>query len=139
VRAHLIAFVADQEVSAQFFRQVLGAEPSLHVDGMTEFTLGADCVLGLMPEAGIRRLLDLDAPRAGLAAELYLHVDDPAAFHVRAVEAGATELSPLQPRDWGDEVAYSRTTDGVLLAFARTTTGTTGSPTDRSSGTAPAR
>jgi catechol 2,3-dioxygenase-like lactoylglutathione lyase family enzyme len=120
VRAHLIVFVSDQEASTQFFRQVLGAEPSLHVDGMTEFVLGEDCVLGLMPEAGVRRLLDLDAPRAGLAAELYLHVDDPAAFHARAVGAGATELSPLQLRDWGDEVAYSRTTDGLLLAFART-------------------
>ena len=121
VCAHLIVFVADQQAGTQFFRQVLDAEPSLEADGMTEFRLGQDCVLGLMPETGIRRLLDLPAPGPprDLTAELYLHVDDPQAFHARAIEAGATELSPLLPRDWGDDVAYSRTPDALLLAFAR--------------------
>ena len=141
MRAHLIVFVTDQWQSTQFFRDVLVVEPTLEVDGMTEFALGEDWVLGLMPETGIRRLLDLPASpiRGGPAAELYLHVDDPEAFHARAVGAGADELSPLLLRDWGDEVAYSRTPDGVLLAFARTATGSSASPTARSSGSGPAR
>jgi uncharacterized glyoxalase superfamily protein PhnB len=51
-------------------------------------------------------------------AELYLHVADPAAFHRRALQAGALELSPPLPRDWGDVVAYSLDPDGHVLAFA---------------------
>lgn len=36
---------------------MLACAPSLNVPGMTGFTLSANCVLGLMPEAGIKRLL----------------------------------------------------------------------------------
>jgi catechol 2,3-dioxygenase-like lactoylglutathione lyase family enzyme len=123
VKAHLIVYVADQERSAAFYRHVLDRAPSLHVAGMTEFELGGDAVLGLMPESGIRRLLApaLDAaPAVGgeLRAELYLVVDDPAAYHSRALAAGGEELSPLLPRDWGQTVAYSRDPDGYILAFA---------------------
>ena len=123
VKAHLIFYVADQERSAAFYRQVLDRAPSLHVAGMTEFPVGDGAVLGLMPEGGIRRLLApaLDAASAvggSLRAELYLVVDDPARYHARALAAGAEELSPLQPRDWGHTAAYSRDPDGYILAFA---------------------
>jgi uncharacterized glyoxalase superfamily protein PhnB len=91
---------------------------------MTEFTLGPGTVLGLMPEAGIRSLLGDaiadPAPGSGIPrAELYLRVDDPGRAHARALAAGAVELSALAPRDWGDDVAYSRDADGHVLAFAR--------------------
>ena len=62
------------------------------------------------------------SPRGPSPAEgdrLYLLVDDPAAFHARALAAGARELSPLQARDWGDAAAYSLDPDGHVLAFAR--------------------
>lgn len=89
---------------------------------MTEFSLDG-CVLGLMPERGIQRLLkealppfpEGESPRA----ELYLRVDDPAAFHARSLRAGARELSPLKDRDWGDVAAYSLDPDGYVLAFAK--------------------
>ncbi len=118
-----VFYVRDQTASAAFYRRVLGAEPVLDVPGMTEFALGGGAGLGLMPEAGIARLLDgAVAPErgAGVArAELYLFVDDPGAFHARALAAGARELSPLALRGWGDHVAYSQDLDGHVLAFAR--------------------
>src|SRR5579859_7877293 len=106
----------------RFYRRVLACEPSLDVPGMTEFDLTSGAVLGLMPEAGIVRLLGekVQPGRAdGARAELYLVVDDPSSYHWRALEAGARELSPLTARDWGHEVAYSSDPDGHVLAFAR--------------------
>jgi catechol 2,3-dioxygenase-like lactoylglutathione lyase family enzyme len=116
---HFILYVRDQSASGAFYRAVLGREPRLDVPGMTEFELEG-AVLGIMPEAGIRRLLGGGLPEttAGLRAELYLMVDDPAAFHRRALEAGAHELSPLEERDWGHVAAYSLDTDGHVVAFA---------------------
>lgn len=122
-RAHFILYVRDQRASARFYQEVLAAAPTLNVPGMTEMALGTTAILGLMPEAGITRLLgpSVDPSQAGGAprAELYLLVDDPAAYHARALRAGARELSPLSPRDWGHEVAYSADPDGHILAFAR--------------------
>ncbi|MBI5169449.1 MAG: VOC family protein [Candidatus Eisenbacteria bacterium] len=122
--AHFIFYVADQRASTAFYTHVLGRTPRLDVPGMTEFALGGDAVLGLMPEAGIRRLLgdalaDPASARGVARAELYLLVSDPAAHHARALEAGATELSALTPRDWGHDVSYARDPDGHVLAFAR--------------------
>jgi uncharacterized glyoxalase superfamily protein PhnB len=118
-----ILYVADQAASAAFYRRVLDTEPRLDVPGMTELELPGGAVLGLMPEAGIKRLLgdaieDPARARGAPRAELYLVVDDPAAFHARALAAGATELDALRERDWGDTAAYSADLDGHVLAFA---------------------
>jgi uncharacterized protein len=117
---HFILYVRDQKASVAFYRVVLAREPRLDLAGMTEFDLGG-AVLGIMPEAGIRRLLPVGLPEgsAGLRSELYVLVDDPASFHRRALEAGARELSPLAKRDWGHVAAYSLDIDGHVLAFAR--------------------
>ncbi len=93
---------------------------------MTEFELGRDAVLGLMPEAGIERLLGdaIDKPiPAGRSprAELYLMVDDPQEHHERVLASGGLELSKLQSRDWGHTVAYSLDPDGYVIAFAEST------------------
>jgi uncharacterized protein len=122
-RIHLILYVNDQAHSADFYARVLACAPSLNVPGMTEFTLSANCVLGLMPEAGIKRLLGERMPDPAQAAgipraELYLRVADAPAYHQRALDAGAVELSGLADRDWGDRVAYSLDPDGHVLAFA---------------------
>ena len=123
LRAHLILYVKDQAKSAAFYAHVLGCRPTLNVPGMTEFTVAENCILGLMPVAGIRRLLGERLPdpeqAAGIPrAEVYLLVDDPGAYHQRALEAGAQELSALALRDWGDLAAYSLDPDGHVLAFA---------------------
>lgn len=90
---------------------------------MTELDRPGGAVLGLMPEDGFHRLLGDRAPhpadaRGASRCELYLVVADPVAAYSRALAAGATELSPLAPRDWGHVVAYSRDPDGHVLAFA---------------------
>ncbi len=123
-RVHFILYVKDQEISTSFYSRVLAVEPSLNVPGMTEFSLPGDSILGLMPEAGIRKLLgaalpDPSAARGTPRSELYLVVRDPAAYHARALEAGARELSPLLARDWGHHAAYSLDPDGHVVGFAR--------------------
>jgi len=123
IKAHLIFYVKDQSNSTAFYKHVLDQEPSLHVPGMTEFTLSSDCILGLMPEKGIKRLLgerlpDLATAKGFPGSELYLLVARPLAFHQRALDAGAVELSALAVRDWGHRAAYSLDPDGHVLAFA---------------------
>lgn len=120
--ALFVLYVSDQAAAARFYEQALGSAPVLDVPGMTQFALSG-CLLGLMPGDGIRRILGerLPDPAGGTGiprAEVYLTVDDPAAWHARALSAGATELSPLMVRDWGDEAAYSLDPDGHVLAFA---------------------
>lgn len=120
-----ILYVADQERSTNFYRQLFDVEPSLYVQGMTEFTLGENYKIGLMPEAGIKRLLGAALPDPALASgiarsEFYMLVEDPDALHRRALDCGAREISPLQPRGWGDLAAYSLDPDGHVLAFAKT-------------------
>ena len=122
MKINFILYVGDQRRSREFYAAALAMEPRLDVPGMTEFELADGCVLGLMPEKGIKRLLPgLPDPWAGGGApraEVYLTVADPAAGHARALAAGARELSPLAARDWGDAAAYSLDPDGHVLAFA---------------------
>jgi catechol 2,3-dioxygenase-like lactoylglutathione lyase family enzyme len=122
---HLILYVSDQAAATAFWRAVLDRQPVLDEPGMTEFTLGNGVVLGLMPEAGIRTLLGPVLPDPGAArgiprAEVYLVVANAAGCHARALAAGATELSPLARRSWGDDVAYCLDPNGHVVAFAAT-------------------
>ena len=123
MKSHFILYVEDQDRSTQFYTQVLDSDPSLNVPGMTEFTLTENSILGLMPVAGVRRLLGnqlMDSLRNNSSpqCELYLLVNDPLAYHQRALEKGAIELSALKDRDWGHRAAYSLDPDGHVLAFA---------------------
>ena len=122
MNCNFILYVKDQAKSRDFYAAALCMAPRLDVPGMTEFELAPGCVLGLMPEKGIKRLLpELPDPEKGRGiprAEVYLSVLDPAASHSKAVAAGARELSPLSPRDWGDRAAYSLDPDGHVLVFA---------------------
>ncbi|MEQ1875568.1 MAG: VOC family protein [Bdellovibrionia bacterium] len=122
-KVHVILYVKDQMRSRDFYSRVLQLSPILDVPGMTEFAILDHCVLGLMPEKGIKRLLgdklpDPESAQGIPRAELYLLVNDPQKYQSRALEFGATELSPLAKRNWGDEVAYSLDPDGHVIAFA---------------------
>lgn len=123
VTSHFILYVRDQDASAAFYEKLLDMRPSLHVPGMTEFVLGDHCILGLMPEKGIKRLLgesirDPETTNGISRAELYLQVPNPNDFLSRAEELGARLLSPLQTRNWGDEAGYISDPDGHVIAFA---------------------
>lgn len=120
---HFILYVQDQARSTTFYARVLDMEPQLNTPGMTEFQLSTGTILGLMPSAGIERLLGPVVGQATAApnsarGELYFVVDNAESYHRRAIEAGARELSPLSQRDWGHNVAYSVDADGYVLAFA---------------------
>jgi uncharacterized glyoxalase superfamily protein PhnB len=123
LKALFIFYVADQEKSAKFYSSVLAQTPTLDVPGMTEFELNDGSLLGLMPESGIKKMLGNDLPDPASAqgvprAELYLILNNPEEYHARALQSGATELSPMQDRPWGDRAAYSLDPDGHVLAFA---------------------
>lgn len=125
VKTNFILYVKNQDQSTAFYRKVLGFEPTLNVPGMTEFTFGEGCVLGLMPEKGIKRLLGEALPDPANAngvprAEVYLTVDDPIEFHRRSIQHGGKELSPVEKRNWGDIAGYTMDLDGHVLVFART-------------------
>jgi predicted enzyme related to lactoylglutathione lyase len=122
-KTHLILYVNDQEISTKFYSNVLNIEPRLNVPGMTEFEIGKDTILGLMPYSSAAKFLSTNFCNSQLGqvvpkAELYLIVENPNTFHKRAVEFGAEEISPLLERDWGHRAAYCMDFDGNILAFA---------------------
>ena len=119
-----ILYVHDQTKSTEFYRSVLQTDPVLDVPGMTEFEVAPGSRLGLMPISGIRKILRTAMPDPenghGIPrCELYLPVDEPSAFHGRAVANGGISIEDDQDRDWGDRVAYCADPDGHVLAFAR--------------------
>jgi uncharacterized glyoxalase superfamily protein PhnB len=121
---HFILFVKDQRISTEFYASVFNRHPHLNVPGMTEFKLGDSCILGLMPERGIKKLLsdkisDPAEARGAPRAELYLVRDDAQDLFERATKHGATNVSDFALRDWNHEVAYCLDPDGHLLAFAK--------------------
>lgn len=119
-----ILYVANQERSREFYRELLGLEPALDVPGMTEFELPGNAVLGIMPEEGIVRVLEGRIPHPQKAggiprSELYLFVDRPDEYYDKLVKAGGTGISMTACRSWGDEVSYGSDPDGHIVAFAR--------------------
>ena len=119
-----ILYVKSQAASSQFYKTVFDMEPVTDVPGMTEFLLQTDCRLGLMPESGISRILSgkTPDPSAGNGiprCELYLYRNDMGDIARRLLDAGAKEISPAIPRDWGDEVGYYSDPDGHIIAIAR--------------------
>ncbi|MBL7670770.1 MAG: GNAT family N-acetyltransferase [Bdellovibrionaceae bacterium] len=121
VIAHTILYVSDQKRSCDFYSSVLKLKPILDVPGMTEFKLSENHILGLMPEAGIKRLLGNtigDFSTGSPRTELYLHVSNPEEIFLNSIRLGAKELSLVSNRDWGDRAGYVMDFDGNVLAFA---------------------
>jgi catechol 2,3-dioxygenase-like lactoylglutathione lyase family enzyme len=118
-----ILYVADQERATQFYQQILQTPPALNVPGMTEFILAPGVKLGLMPENGIAKIIVPAAPHPNTAngvprCELYLKYGSAKTFFDRALAAGATKISEVTPRDWGDLAGYAADPDGHIIAFA---------------------
>ncbi|MBP7810011.1 MAG: VOC family protein [Bacteroidia bacterium] len=118
-----ILYVADQEKSKNFYSTLLNKTPSLDVPGMTEFLLDEKIKLGLMPEAGINKILSGKTPHPkdgnGIPrCELYLKSEDLNTYYQNALKAGAKIISEPASRDWGDKVVYVADPDGHIIAFA---------------------
>ncbi len=119
-----ILYVKDQWRSARFYKELFLLEPRLHEPGMTEFSLPTGGALGLMPIQGVRNSLGdkLPDPSIGLGiprSELYLLVENPREYHLRALSLGGLEISPLKERSWGHRASYCLDPDGHMLAFAQ--------------------
>ncbi|MBK7130771.1 MAG: VOC family protein [Crocinitomicaceae bacterium] len=119
-----IVYAADQEKSKSFYADLLKMKPSLHVPGMTEFTLSPTCKIGIMPEAGISKILlpHTKNPVDGNGiprCEIYLTIDDVDTWFTHALQCGAIEISKPVVRDWGHRVAYVQDQDGHIIALAQ--------------------
>lgn len=127
-RIHTILYVHDQQASTSFYQQLLRQEPALYVQGMTEFCLSDCCILGLMPNEGIAKILTDHMPHPNLGSgiprcELYLYVNDVLATFHHALQLGAKLISPVSDRNWGDTACYFADPDGHIIAFAQKTVG----------------
>jgi len=122
-----IIYVKDQEKSKQFYEELLGMSPKLHVLGMTEFNLDDKATLGIMPEEGIMKILNnkIQHPKEAKGiprCEIYLYVDSPDEYYYRLIKAGGEGISKGELRNWGDYVSYGADIDGHIIAFAREAT-----------------
>lgn len=120
---HIILYVTDQQRSRDFYAHVLGQPPILDVPGMTEFALNETLTLGLMPESGIAKILGNTMPHPATGSgiprcELYIVTESMEEMFARALQAGATIVSPIELRSWGDTACYVADPDGHIVAFA---------------------
>lgn len=122
-----ILYVADQQLSANFYTTLFDQQPDLNVPGMTEFKLGPTTTLGLMPNNGIAKILGNKMPHPETGdgiprCELYFKTDQIQFFIQKAKELKVKMISELADRDWGDRVVYFADPDGHVIAFAETIT-----------------
>lgn len=120
---HTILYVADQQLSTDFYTKLFRQNPELNVPGMTEFQLAENFKLGLMPNNGIAKILADKTPHpesgSGIPrCELYFYVEDIALEFNNAVNTGAKLISAIQNRTWGDKACYFADPDGHIIAFA---------------------
>jgi uncharacterized glyoxalase superfamily protein PhnB len=118
-----ILYVSNQEKSSFFYETIFQQKPSLHVPGITEFTLNEFVKIGLMPNDGIAKIITpiLPHPNSGNGiprCELYLQVENIEILFEEAKKVGAKEVSPIVLRDWGDYVGYISDFDGHVIALA---------------------
>jgi catechol 2,3-dioxygenase-like lactoylglutathione lyase family enzyme len=118
-----ILYVKDQALSRDFYSGLLGIKPCLDVPGMTEFELFSGIKLGLMPEKNIAKIISPPLPDPSTAngiprCEVYLYVENPAAYIARGIAAGGKMVNELSPRDWGDNAGYISDLDGNVVVFA---------------------
>ncbi len=118
-----ILAVSDLSRAVAFYREAFGWEQLVEVPVYAEFALPGGMRLGLYERQGFGRntgqVPARIAERQLAPTELYFHVDDIQSAIDRLARAGARCLSPLAPRDWGDEAAYFADPDGNVLVVAR--------------------
>lgn len=118
-----ILYVKDQQLSTGFYTKLFRQQPDLNVPGMTEFKLSENCKLGLMPNAGIAKILADKTPHPDQGngiprCELYLYVENIELEFENALQSGAIIISPIGDRNWGDKACYFSDPDGHIIAFA---------------------
>lgn len=121
--ALVILAVGDLPRAVAFYRGAFGWPQPVAAPTYAEFQLPAGMRLGLYARAGFGANTGQEPvavpPGALAGAELYLYPDDVSAAVARLTALGARALSPLRPRDWGDEAAYFADPDGNVVVVAR--------------------
>ena len=119
--------VSDLKRAVAFYQDAFGWPIRIDVPVLVEFELPDGTGLAVYVREGFGRntnQLPFAVPEGEITGtELYFHCDDLEATIERLKAAGARELSPLAPRDWGDDAAYFADPAGNVLAVARPTAG----------------
>ena len=122
---HVLTILAvdDLRKAVDFYVRGFAWRQLVDVPVYAEFLLPGGMRLGLYDRRGFARNTGEPPflPPAGALGptELYFHADDLDAAIERMRGAGARELSPRAPRDWGDEAAYFADPDGNVIVLAR--------------------
>jgi uncharacterized glyoxalase superfamily protein PhnB len=122
--AYTILYVSDVSRTVSFYEKAFGLKKRfIHESGdYAELETGATTLSFTSNElaqsnlpAGFREN-DLSHPPAGI--EIAFTTDDVPVAFTRALKAGATEVAKPQMKPWGQQVAYARDLDGVLVEIA---------------------
>lgn len=119
-----LLYVADQSQSREFYSTLFDVTPELDVESITEFIINDTMKMGILDEKWIATLIGdaLPSPTSGSGiprVELYIFVDDPEVMYTKAISLGATAISEVSRRNWGQIVGYVADFDGHVLAFAK--------------------
>ena len=114
-----ILYVGDVAASVDFYERAFGLERRLvHDSGeYAELETGATALAFASRELAGRNVPGLE-PASGNAFEVCLVTDDVNSGFARAVKAGAAAVSAPSTKPWGQDVAYVRDPDGVLVELA---------------------
>jgi len=119
----VILAVPDLAFAVRFYRDAFGWDQVVDTPSYAEFKHPEGQRLGLYQRDGfalnVGRAPHLLPAGALAPTELYFYADDLDAALNRLAAAGAKPLSPLAPRDWGDEAAYFEDPCGNVLVLAR--------------------
>ncbi|MBT3222209.1 MAG: hypothetical protein HN348_24310, partial [Proteobacteria bacterium] len=119
---YTILAVDDLTRSVKFYGDVFGWPKRVETPVYVELVQPDGRSLGLYQRDGFARntgVMPAQLSKEEISGtEIYVHCDDLGAVVARLNAAGAPVLSPLQPRDWGDEAAYFADPDGNVVVVA---------------------
>ena len=117
---YTILYVNDVEASVEFYGRAFGLERRLlHESGQyAELETGATALAFASHELAAANVPGHSASADGGGFEVCLVTEDVATGYRRAVDAGAEPVSEPASKPWGQEVAYVRDLDGVLVEIA---------------------
>jgi lactoylglutathione lyase len=115
---YTILYVGDVAASVDFYERAFGLERRLlHDSGeYAELETGATALAFASRQLAAENVPGLDPGTAGF--EVCLVTEEVAGAFAQAVAAGADPVSEPATRPWGQEVAYVRDPDGVLVELA---------------------
>lgn len=101
-------FISGADAAIAFYIEAFGAEEVMRLPSPDGLVMHAEIRVGdshimladAMEDAGVHSPDTL----GGVASSLMLYVDDVDAVYQRAVDAGATEMRPIEDQFWGDRM-----------------------------------